>query len=377
MVHHQFTTNMRLLPITLFALLLLACSACKNDDNGGSNTDTCIQGFDQKAMFENFADNLIRPAYTDLQSKVNTLDNAGQLFLADPTESTLADFQAAIAAAYLSWQAASSYEFGPAAEVFLRNSLNNFPVNVSLLENNISNQNWNFDQPDDYDKGFPALDYLLFGIADSPAGFITLYKDANDADSHRTYVAALLADIKTRVDKTADAWATYRETFVNNVGTADGTALGQIINNLNHNYELFKREKIGFPSGALTSGFTNPEAVEAYYSGQSLALAEAGMNAIEDLYLGGSGSGLDDYLNQVNAEKNGTPLDELIKTQFAQIQTALNGLSDPLSTNITEDQTAVSNAYDLVSDQVVHLKTDLPSILCVSITYIDNPSDSD
>lgn len=367
---------MRPLPITLF-ILLLALAACKNDDNGGSGTETCIQGFDQKAMLENLADNLIRPAYTDLQSKVNTLDNAGQLFLANPTEGTLADFQAAISAAYLIWQSAAAYEFGPAEEVFLRNSLNNFPVNVGKLENNISNQSWDFDLPDEFDKGFPALDYLLFGIADSPMEIVAFYKDANDADLRKQYVMALLSDIKTRVDKTAEAWSNYRETFVSNLGTADGSALSQIINGLNHNYELIKREKIGFPSGALTSGFSNPEAVEAYYSGQSLALAKAAIDATKNIYQGFGSLGLDDYLNHVNAEKNGTSLHQLIEAQFLLIEETLNNLSDPLSDNITADQNAVSNAHSIISDQVVHLKTDLPSILCVSITYIDNPSDSD
>jgi uncharacterized protein len=174
----------------------------------------------------------------------------------------------------------------------------------------------------------------------------------------------------------------YRETFVGNTGTAAGTSLSLIINNFNQNFELIKREKLGVPSGVLTLGFANPDKVEAYYSGQSLPLAIRGLEACENFYLGraangSNGTGLDDYLVAANALKGGVPLDQVIREQFSKAITTLKAVPAPLSSAVQNNQQAVINAYNEVTKQVVNIKTDLPSVLCVSITYIDNPSDSD
>jgi len=56
---------------------------------------------------------------------------------------------------------------------------------------------------------------------------------------------------------------------------------------------------------------------------------------------------------------------------------SLTNLEGSLQEEVAENQAAVENAYAEVTKNLVNLKTDLPSVLCVSITYIDNPSDSD
>ena len=356
-------------PLAILTIILLAFS-CGVDEEPGTD---CIQGFDQKAMFENMATSTILPAYSQLKNQVDQLSIKGAAFTTDPSEATLLDLRSSFIAAYEQWQYAAPFEFGPAMDVFLRNSLNNFPVNVGQLENNIATGSWNFDAPDEYDKGFPALDYLLYGIATGVTETSTLFKDAPDAQKHRDYLTALIADIKTRVDKTTQAWETYETTFTTNTGTADGSSLSSIINSFNEHYELSKREKVGFPSGALTSGFPNPEAVEAYYSGHSTILLQKTLEVSETI-----SSQLKDYLDQVNAVKSGTPLSDLIKTQYQAIRTLADSFgSTPLSEVIDTEVEKMTDLYQLISDQVVLIKTDLPSVLCVSITYIDNPSDSD
>ncbi len=361
---------MKLIKYPFVLMTLLLAMACGIDEE--PSTD-CIQGFDQKAMFENMATAIILPAYSQLKNQVDQLSIKGEAFTTNPSEATLLDLRSNFIAAYEQWQYAAPFEFGPAMDVFLRNSLNNFPVNVGQLENNIATGSWNFDAPDEYDKGLPALDYLLYGIANDDAEILAAFKEAPDAQKHRDYLTALIADIKTRVDKTTQAWEAYETTFTANTGTADGTSLSLIINSFNEHYELSKREKIGFPSGALTSGFPNPEAVEAYYSGHSSILLRKTLEASETI-----SSQLKNYLDQVNAEKNGTPLSSLVKTQYQEIRTLADSFgSTSLSEIIATDIEKVNSLYQLISDQVVLIKTDLPSVLCVSITYIDNPSDSD
>ena len=364
--------------IWFFVLSMLTVISCKDDDNPAGGGDPCSSSFDQAAMFVNVADNIILPAYVDFQNKVNDLSAKTTAFTAAPAESSLMDLQASFSAAYLSWQAVAQYEFGPAEEVFLRNSVNNFPLNLQELEANINSGNYDFNTPDRFDKGLPALDYLLFGIGASPSEILENYTTNTLASQHLQYLTDVMADIQTRINHTVEGWNNgYRNTFVANTGTAAGTALSLIVNNLNENYELIKREKLGVPSGVVTLGFTNPENVEAFYSGQSLGLIVAALEATQQLYLGGNGLGLDDYLDNVNAQKDNQSLNSLIKGLLISSISKVNVLSGRLSDLVDSDNATVVDAYNEVTRQLVNIKTDLPSVLCVSITYIDNPSDSD
>ncbi len=358
--------------------------SCKNDDENGGGNDPCSNNFDQAAMFQNVADNLILPAYQDLKTKVDALEAQTQQFLTLTNENELTELRAAFQSAYLSWQTAAQYEFGPAEEVFLRNSVNNFPVNVSQVEFNIENETNNFDQPDTYDQGFPALDYLLFGVAgsDDLAETVSVYVVNSDREKYKNYLNAIVSNIQEKVDFILNKWENgYRESFVTNTGTAAGTSLSLIINGWNQNYEIIKREKIGTPSGVLDLNFPLPDKVEAFYSGISVQLAVASLEASRNLFWGFANGtnrvGLDDFLDEVGAEKNGKLLSTVITDQFTEIINRVLALPDPLSEAIEMDETPTVDAYTELAKQVVNIKTDLPSILCVSITYVDNPSDTD
>ncbi len=357
-------------------ILSLSLTACKDNDDT-INSNPCSVSFDQEAMFANLADNIIIPSYLDLKTKIEGLNNEMEVFLAAPNATNLATLRAAWLTAYLSWQSCAYYEFGPAENVFLRNSLNNFPANQNGIEQNIAAGTYDFNQPDNYDKGFPALDYLLFGVAENDTDILNKYTNDADATKYKTYAQALVTDMKTKVDQTYKTWTTnYRDQFVGNTGTAAGTSLSLIINKLNQNYEFIKREKLGTPVG-IVFDIPNPKTVEAYYSGNAVKLANAALEAARHLYLGGTGLGLDDNLNAADARKGDETLDAVIQARFTEAIAAVAQLNDPLDQAIENDRASVINAYNKVTTQVVSLKTDMPSALCVSITYIDNPSDSD
>lgn len=365
--------NLTTLFLLLFAIVSMV-SSCKSDDET-TGTTGCNSEFDQEAMFANVADNLILPGYESMQSELIQLVAETNAFVGSPDQNSLENLRAAYLSAYVDFQNISPYEFGPAEVVFLRSSLNNFPTNTSAIESNITNGSTDFSQPDKFDKGFPALDYLLYGIAENDEATLALYTEGS---SYKDYLLALVTDMQERVDQTLTEWNNgYRETFVRNTGTAAGTSLSLLVNCLNENFELIKRQKLGIPSGVLTLDFVNPTEVEAFYSNNSVLLAVEALEATDQLYRGKDGLGLDDYLQKINALKGDATLDAAIQAQFSTMIEKVKTLNDPLSELIEEDATPVVEAYNELAKQVVNLKTDLPSVLCVSITYIDNPSDSD
>jgi predicted lipoprotein len=366
---------------TIFFLtaFLFLVSACSEDD---STPDPCVLDFDQEALFSNLADNQIIPAYTNFSMAFEGMQTAIESFLSNPTGTELATAQTAFAEAWLNWQAVAQYEFGPAEEVQLRSSINNFPVDTLEVLANIDGGAYDLTTPDTYDKGFPALDFLLYRGGDQAT--LDRFSVDPQAGAYAQYVQDVLADMKMRIDHTVDGWVsgTYRMSFVDNTGTAAGTSTSLVINSLNEHYETIKRDKLGIPSGVLTLGFTNPDKVEAYFSGLSLQLATRSLEAAQDYYLGtradgSDGIGLDDYLREAGAEKNGTSLDDLIQAQFGTALSAIGTLQGALSEAVNQTPDEVETAYVETSRLVVLLKTDMPSTLCVAITYIDNPSDSD
>ena len=364
--------------IVLSGILLL--SACSEDKGG----NPCESDFEQKSLFANVADNIIIPGYSRLNGELSNLRLATELFAQTPSLPQLDNLRSAFVDSYTQWQRVAQFEFGPAEEQMLRSRFNNFPVNPQEVEAKVQSGDFDLSNPDTYDKGFPALDYLLYGIAESDELVLDLLSNP-EKPGYQNYLEAIVADMEQQGLAVLKGWQEegYRETFINNTGAAAGASLSLLINNLNEHYEIIKRDKIGIPSGVTTLGITFPEKVEAYYSGRSLALAEAALKAAEGLYLGrnsqsgADGPGLDDYLQEVNATKEGQNLSSLIKTQFQKALDALSLVQAPLSGAIEGNNERVVNAYNEITRQLVNIKTDMPSVLCVSITYVDNASDSD
>jgi hypothetical protein len=366
---------MKRLFLSLSIISLLGWTAC----DPGTEENPCEVDFDQSAMFQNYANDLIIPAYIRLKSEVDRLVTKTEAFNNNPTDLALTELQYAFFGTYNLWQDAAQYDFGPAEEVFLRNSVNNFPVDTAVILTNISDGGYTFDSPDAYDKGLPALDYLLFNTYDNNAEILDRFTTNSQATEYKKYILDVVEDIQTRVNHTYNGWVLgeYTATFNTNTGTAAGSSLSLLVNNFNENYELIKRDKIGIPSGILTLGFTNPTKVEAYYSGYSIELAKSALQATVNMYRGGSGLGLDDYLTTIGTQKNGQSLNQVILDQFLLAENALDALSGRLSDEVTNNTTSVETAYNELSKQLVSIKTDMPSVMCISITYIDNPSDSD
>ncbi len=351
--------------------------ACKDDDGGGT---ACTSNFDQTAMFINIADNLIIPAYEDLDASTRSLENEVNVFVdTDQNIQQLEKVRALFKVAYEKWQKVALYQFGPAETQSLRPLLNNFPVDKDQIENNISSGTYDLTNSVNFDKGFPALDYLLYFPGVSDQEIINAFTTDANAANRRQYLNDLAAAIRTRVELSMKGWKQegYRDDFINNIGTDAGSSLSLLINGLNEFYEAIRRDKIGTPSGIQDLGFTRPDKVEAFYSGISLDLLRSALEACQTTFSGATGSGLDDYLDAFNAQKESELLSKLIKDRFISSINALNEIDGALSDAVDNDQDDVRDAYTEISRQVIQLKTDMPAVMCVAITYVDNPSDSD
>ena len=354
-------------------LLLFSC----DEDDGGN---ACSSDFDQSGMFANVSDNIILPGYEDLETATMDLESAVTTFVdTDQSITQLENVRTIFKSAYLKWQKVALFQFGPAEMQNLRPLLNNFPVDNAAVEDNISSGTYDLSNISTFDKGFPALDYLLYLPGATDQEIVNSFSVDTDAAKRKEYLRDLVSEIHSRVEQTLNGWqqGAYRDEFINNTGTDAGSSLSLLINGLNEFYEDIRRDKIGIPSGIQDLGFTSPDKVEAVYSGISIDLLRTSIEACQRTFNGGSGSGLDDYLDAFNAEKNGEALSKLIKDSFTSSISSLEEIDGTLAEAVDNDQDDVRTAYTEISRQVIQLKTDMPAVMCVAITYIDNPSDSD
>jgi predicted lipoprotein len=360
------------------ALLLLHLSCSKGDSagNGGNNT-----GGDKDSVLVNIGNNIIIPSYLSLSTSTNALDSAITDFNTDPSAPKLSAVQNLFKTAYMAFESATEFEFGPddSKKIF---GLNLFPVATARIDSNVVSGDINLDAfANKSAKGFPALDYLLFG-SDNPT-VLTWYTSDVLAANRKDYLAAVSAEIKTTAAAVLNAWipqgGNYVNTFINSKGTSIGSALGELINSVDQDFELLKNDRLGIPLGKQTLDVLQPQEVEAYYSGISSRLALIQLKAVQSIYLGtgakGNRHGLSDYVVKANAQYNSGTLDAAIRNEMATAILKLEAVPDPLSSTIGTHTADVNAAYAEAQKLVVLLKTDMPSSLGVLITYADNDGD--
>ena len=370
-------------PVVGVLVLALMVSSC--DSSGGNEEEPePMPSFDRAEMLANIGNNLIVPGYLAFQADVNTLHGAGEAFLADPSSMTLDEIRTALRDARLSWQRVAIYQFGPAENAALRGVLNTFPTDVDQINQNIDSGSYILGSVDNIDAGgFPALDYLLHGLSETDQGTLELYTTDPSAANRIAYLQSNLDFIKNNTDTVVDDWlaegGNYIATFLSGEkgGVDVGSSLGQMVNAMILHYERFIRDgKIGIPAGVRSSGVPRPTTTESFYGGYSLELARESMRGLGELFEGtaldgSAGIGIRENLEALDASE----LAADISATYADVVTLLEGLSDPLSSQIESNVDDVVAAFTEMQLLVVLLKADMTSFLGVTITFQDNDGD--
>jgi uncharacterized protein len=347
------------------AVLMYACS--KKTDNPNPDNPSGTDDF-KKGMLTNYADNIIVPAYADLNSKLATLEIAVNAFLDAPSVSTQDAVRVPFRNAYLSYESVSVPFLGPAAALLLNTYLNSFPAATANIEIGIQSGTYDFTLPvtSDSIQGFPALDYLLFA-ENAPAK----YSEANNAN-RKKYVTDVITRMKTLVSNTLSQWnGTYRTSFINALKTDVGSSIGFLVNQFAYDMDALKGPRIGWPFGKQSNGIVFADKCEGYYSGISAALAVANLTSLKNYYTGAAGNGIADYLVLLKKDQ----LNNDVLAQFDVALTALKAIPDPMSAAFTNNAALVEEAYKQVQKLLTLLKTDVASATGVQITYMDNDGD--
>lgn len=362
-------------------LVLGVFIACSGDGDSSSSGDN----YNRTELLTNWADNIIIPSFENYQSKVTDFKNKVAAFNASPSNTTLADVRTSWLDAYKAFQYVSIFEIGKAEEINFVSFTNIYPANTASIDTNIANGGYNLASLTQIDKqGFPALDYMLYGLGADDAAILGFYTTNGNAVKYKQYLTDLAARLKDNADLITNDWkGTYRNTFIASNGYSVSSSVNRMVNIFVKNYEKNVRAgKVGIPAGKYSTGTTYVNKVEAYYKNDvSKILLNEAVKASQDFFNGKyfntatTSHGLKTYLDHLNVVRSGQKLSDIINNQFTVIYNTNALLSDSFSEQITLDNNKMLNAFDKLDGNVQYFKTDMMPALNITVDYVDADGD--
>ncbi|MFV9551539.1 imelysin family protein [Algibacter sp. PT7-4] len=363
--------------------IIVACSSSSSDDE-----PKVADNFDRGAMLTNLADNIIIPAFEDLQTKLSALDIARGNFVNDMNQTNLDLLSDAWLDAYKTWQYVEMFNIGKAEGIDNTNFIgfvsffNIYPVEVLDIENGADTGTYDLTTSNYHDgQGFPALDFLIHGLADSDATALEKFTTNSKNEGYVTYMADVVSRMNTLNTSILDDWKnTYRNTFVTNIESSSTGSISKIVNDFVFYYEKgLRANKFGIPAGNFSST-PLPEKVEAFYKQDvSKELALEAMTAVQDFFQGKayngttSGESFKTYLVALDR----SDLVTIIDSKFDDARQKIQVLDDNFFNQVNADNTKMTEAYDALQLAVVSLKVDMMGALDISLDegFVDSDGD--
>jgi hypothetical protein len=261
----------------------------------------------------------------------------------------------------------------------LANRFNIYPTDAAGIRRNIASGTYNFELPTAVpQQGFPALDFLLNGIAADDNAIVQSYVATANQRRYLTDVVNTMDQLLTTVQ---GRWnGPYRASFINSTGTSAGSSLSLVVNAYSRYYEQVLRSgKVGIPAGVMT-GTAAPDKMEAYYhrGALPLQLAQVAHTTVQRVFNGRAGQpSLKSYIDALGAKdsRTGDSLSKLINAQFDVSAQQLASLGPDLYTTLQSRTAAAVLSYNEMQKAVRMLKVDMTSAMSISITYVDNDGD--
>ena len=366
--------------ISILSIFIISCSSSSDDEQ------STIPEFDRSAVLKNYADNIIIPRLNNFRSSVDYLKESVDAYVDSPDLTTYTELHNSWLEAYINWQYVEMFNIGKAEEIMFFSKTNTYPVNEGRIQENINNEKTDLSNPNDWScQGFPGLDYMIHGIADSENEIINQYIQ-NPLNGK--YLKVVINELNDNTDLVLNDWNTYRNTFVNSVENTATSAFNMLTNDFVYYFEKgLRTNKIGIPSGVFSN---NPlsNKVESYYSSKngiedvSRDLIENALNAVDLVFQGKSsnqspvGPSFKTYLDFIKA--NNVSADDIGSIVVNKIQTANQKILD-LNKNfinqVENDNGKMLAAFDALQTIVVNLKTDMLSLFNVAVDYTDADGD--
>lgn len=362
----------KVLSIAIIVLIIMACS--KSDDDNGNNIGN--DNYNRVAMQTNLADNIIIPALQDLNTDIEVLVSAKNTFVTTQNQANLETLRDAWLNAYKTWQSVEMFNIGKAEELLYSFQMNVYPTSVEDIESNILNGDYDLTNVNNNDAvGFPALDYLLYGVADEDAEILNVYSNNN----YINYLSDIVDQMKMLTQTVLTDWTSnYRTVFINSTENTVSSSVNKFVNDFIYYYEKgLRANKIGIPAGVFSPS-PLPNKIETLYNEEaSKELAMIALQSAQDVFNGKAynSNTTNDSFNDYLIALNRNDLATLINARFDAAKEKMQILNTSLKTQVNMDNSKMTEAYDALQLIVVSLKVDMLQAFNMSVDYVDADGD--
>jgi uncharacterized protein len=357
--------------ITLSLILIFSC-----DDNQTSEK----LNFDRKAFLSEAIHYVITPEMADAWESSKDLKDRIDILISQPTVSQVLTVKSSWKNAFIQWQSASVFNFGPAESSGLKKSmveeLGVFPISESKIDEILSSGVYNLNDFNRDARGISAIEYLLYGIVDSDT---LLAEKIIEDEIFSSYLIAVVTHFSANMDTYFHSWNSERiEEFITNDGTDAGSSTSVYYNEFVKSFEALKNFKVGLPIG-LRPGQTQsePNRIEGFYSkNYSIEALKVHFGMIQFIWTGPEkGIGFKEYLRSV---VGGSDLINSTELQFEQVNLAFSAIEATEKTFVelveTNDETVITLHTEL-QKLTRFLKSDMSSLMGIAITYTSSDGD--
>lgn len=383
----------KILNILLISIFFYACVKENNEIEADS--------YDRTSVLTNWVNNLAIPALTDYHNKIESLDQASQTFIANPTEITLTAVQTALTNAQKVWQHVAMFELQGTTRIYV----NTYPIDRETSTEPLPNSNEddrtiqsNLDSSINEinqidftssatidEQGLPALDFII-NQENAVANFTNTSTEAN----YKAYLKKVVDRLVLLASNGKDYWVNNASSIIANNGSNANASFDKMVNDyINYVEQGFRENKVATPSGKRDGEASkNPYAVEGYYHSEySKIYYNEAFKAIQNFYNGTSydgtktGAGLKDYLDFVKAEvyvvddNKDYAVTTYIDSKFDNIAAIADGLNDDFVIQVKEATTDMFPLFNEIQSFVVLFKANVFQSLGVVQDYVDSDGD--
>ncbi len=351
------------------------------DTSTGTSTGSSSQAdtFDRGSILANYSENIIIPRYDTFKSSMDNLKNSIETFVNSPNSDNYDALQTNWIDSYKKWQYVEAFNISKAEEIMYGLKMNTYPVSVERTNNNIDEGKTDLTNPNDWSaQGFPGLDYMLHGIAETKNAIIELYSSDS---KYGNYLITLGSVMNENTIQVVDDWTIYKDEFNSSFDNTATSAFNMMVNDFVYYFEKgLRTNKIGIPAGRFSST-PLPDKIEAYYYSKnsfgnlSKTLALEARKGTEELFLGLNSDGIEGPSYKSYLDYLETEIGSSVKTKLEEAALRIDELQDNFLTQINENNNLMLVTFDALQTIVVNLKTDMLSNFNVAVDYTDADGD--
>tara|TARA_B100001250_G_scaffold213844_1_gene183429 strand:- start:12464 stop:13567 length:1104 start_codon:yes stop_codon:yes gene_type:complete len=360
--------------------LLILFSTIVSCDN--SESDLVGPSYDRSSLLINWHTFHIQPGLNKLKLDLDQMNESAIQFENQRDLNSLKNLRDDFISAYIKWQRVEMFNIGKAEELYYNSKMNIYPSNTARIESNISSEEYDLLNANNFAaQGFPAIDYLLYGIGSSDEEILEKY---TIDEKYINYLMAITNTAKNNTKDIVNSWEVYKYEFISSTENTATSSVNLVVNDFLFYYEKgFRANKFGIPGGVFSS-MPLPENVEGYYSREhSKQLAQSAINYIKNFYEGINGDNNNNYpgsslksiITDLDTKEGNKNLGYLISNKIDNALNKISMLDDDFVNQIQNNNTELLQTYDAIQEVVVLLKVDMLQLLSINVDYVDADGD--